>query len=258
VAIRFERVSFIYPGGIDALRDLDLVVPAGRSLAIVGTNGAGKTTLVKLLCRLHEPTAGRITVDGVDLATLDVAAWRRHLAAVFQDSTRFPFDARTNVAFGRVDAVADPAGVRAAARAAGVADVLDGLPQGWDTPLSSEYSGGVDLSGGEWQKVGLARALYAVGHGARVLILDEPAAHLDARAEARLYEQFLAITEGLTTVVISHRFSTVRQASSIVVLDGGRVVEQGSHDELVARGGPYAEMFRLQAARFAAAGASPS
>jgi len=154
------------------------------------------------------------------------------------------------VAFGRIDAAADTAGIDVAADEAGLAEAIGALPRGWDTMLSSEYPEGADLSGGEWQKLGLARALFAVHHGASVLILDEPAAHLDARAEARLYQRFLAMTKGVTTIVISHRFSTVRQASSIVVLDDGRVTEQGTHAELVERGGLYAEMFRLQASRF--------
>jgi ATP-binding cassette subfamily B protein len=249
--IRFERVSFGYPGSAgDALHELELVVPAGRSLAIVGANGAGKSTLVKLLCRMYEPDSGRITVDGTDLAAVDVSSWRSQLAAVFQNSTRFALAARANVEFGRVSVAGS---VSEAAAAAGVDDVIASLPGGWDTPLSSEYDGGVDLSGGEWQKIGLARALYAVSHGASVLVLDEPAAHLDARAEARLYARFLELTSGLTTIVISHRFSTVRQASSIVVLDNGRVVEQGTHDSLLALDGAYAEMFRLQAARFSEA-----
>ncbi|MGH3489697.1 MAG: ABC transporter ATP-binding protein [Actinopolymorphaceae bacterium] len=249
--IRFEGVSFSYPGsGVDVLSGLDLDIPAGRSLAIVGANGAGKSTVIKLLCRAYTPTAGRITVDGTDLAGLDTAGWRRRLAPVFQDSTRFELSARANVAFGRVDVPGDQAGVEAAGAAAGIADAVDALPLGWETPLSPAYAGGSDLSGGEWQKVGLARALYAVRHGASVLVLDEPAAHLDARAESELYERFLSITEGLTTIVISHRFSTVRRADSIVVLDGGRVVEQGSHDDLLAQDGAYAEMFSLQAARF--------
>lgn len=249
--IRFEGVTFSYASGAgDVLRELDLVIPAGRSLAIVGANGAGKTTVVKLLCRLYEPTNGRITVDDVDLIGLDVVGWRRQLAAVFQDSTRFVLPARTNIEFGRVDASGDRAGVEAAAAEAGIAEAIAGLPSGWDTPLSPEYAGGVDLSGGEWQKLGLARARFAARHGASVLILDEPAAHLDARSEARLYERFLALTAGLTTIVISHRFSTVRQASSIAVLDEGRVVEQGNHEELLVRDGVYASMFRMQAARF--------
>jgi ATP-binding cassette subfamily B protein len=140
--------------------------------------------------------------------------------------------------------------VHAAAESAAVAALVAGLPRGWDTVLSAEYTDGVDLSGGEWQKMALARALFAVNHGAGILILDEPAAHLDARSEAHLYERFLSLTEGLTTVVISHRFSTVRQASSIVVMDGGGVIEQGSHDELLVLGGEYAKMFNLQAVRF--------
>jgi ATP-binding cassette, subfamily B, bacterial len=249
--IRFEAVSFTYPSGNNALCGLDLLIPAGTSLAVVGANGAGKTTLVKLLAGLYEPTAGRVTVDGTDLRALDPAEWRRRLATVLQDPTQFKLSAHTNVAFGRVEALGDRSGVESAAAAAALDQKIGSLPQGWETPLSADVAGGVDLSGGEWQKVGLARALFAVGHGASVLILDEPAAHLDARAEARLYEQFLNLTRGLTTIVISHRFSTVRQASAIVVLDGGRVVEQGSHDELIARGGAYAEMFRLQAERFA-------
>ena len=169
---------------------------------------------------------------------------------VFQQPIRFAVAARTNVEFGRVDVESAPEDVARAGADAGVATTIGTLANGWETLLSSEYAGGTDLSGGEWQKIGLARALFAVRHGASVLILDEPAANLDARSEARLHRQFLELTEGVTTVVISHRFSTVRQAASIVVLDGGRVVEQGTHDELVALDGSYAEMFRLQASRF--------
>jgi ATP-binding cassette subfamily B protein len=249
--IRFEEVSFRYPGGDhDVLRGLDLVVPAGRSLAIVGANGAGKTTLVKLLCALYGPTTGAIRIDGTDLSQREPESWRRRIAVAFQDSVHYEMPARTNVGFGSVADANDLDGVRDAAGAAGAAEAIEALPLGWDTILSSNYRDGADLSGGEWQKVGLARALFAVRHGACVLILDEPAAHLDARAEAQLYERFLAITSGVTTIVISHRFSTVRQASSIAVLKGGRVTEQGTHDELMQLGGEYAEMFRLQAARF--------
>lgn len=249
--IRFERVSFSYPGAsAPVLDDLDLVVPAGRSLAIVGVNGAGKTTIIKLLCRMYEPTSGRLTVDGTDLATVDARGWRRQVAAVFQDATRFPLTARESIAMGQPNAPVDQAGIEAAAQRAGIADEIAALPSSWDTPLSSHYPGGADLSGGQWQKLSLARALYAVDHGAAVLILDEPAAHLDARAEARLYARFLELTAGLTTIVISHRFSTVRRADVIVVLDGGRVTERGSHEDLMALGGRYAEMFRLQAERF--------
>ncbi|MET9020025.1 ABC transporter ATP-binding protein [Actinopolymorpha sp. NPDC004070] len=258
--IRFKRVSFSYPGAATPVLDgLDLVVPAGRSLAIVGVNGAGKTTIIKLLCRMYEPGSGRLTVDGTDLAAVDARDWRRQVAAVFQDATRFPLAARESIAMGSPDlavdqagecAAVDQAGVESAAERAGIAKEIEALPSSWDTPLSSHYPGGADLSGGQWQKLALARALYAADHGAGVLILDEPAAHLDARAEARLYARFLELTAGLTTIVISHRFSTVRRADEIVVLDGGRVAERGSHDDLMALGGRYAEMFRLQAARF--------
>ncbi|MGW0228019.1 ABC transporter ATP-binding protein [Actinopolymorpha singaporensis] len=249
--IRFERVSFSYPGSTAPVLDgLDLVVPAGRSLAIVGVNGAGKTTIIKLLCRMYEPTNGRLTVDGTDLTAVDARGWRRQVAAVFQDATRFPLTARESITMGRPRAAVDQPGVESAAERAGIADEIAALPSAFDTPLSSHYPGGADLSGGQWQKLSLARALYAVDHGARVLILDEPAAHLDARAEAGLYARFLELTAGLTTIVISHRFSTVRRADSIVVLDGGRVAERGSHEELMALDGEYAEMFRLQAERF--------
>jgi ATP-binding cassette, subfamily B, bacterial len=257
--IRFENVSFGYPGtATDALKGLDLVVPAGRSLAVVGANGAGKTTLVKLLAGMYRPSEGRVTVDGVDLGDLDAASWRGRLAAVFQDSARFALPAWENVGLGHVAMLGDREGVRAAAADAGIADAVEALPASWDTVLSPEFTDGTDLSGGQWQRLALARALFAVRHGSGVLILDEPAAQLDVRAEARLHERFLELTEGLTTIVISHRFSTVRQASSIAVLDDGRLAEQGTHDELMAQDGLYAEMFRVQAARFAEPGGAES
>jgi ATP-binding cassette subfamily B protein len=249
--IRFEDVGFRYAHDSPTVLDgLDLDIPAGRSLAIVGANGAGKTTLVKLLCRLYEPTSGRITVDGEALPGIDPGSWQHAIAPVFQDYLRFELPAATNIGLGSPDHQDDLEGIRTAAAEAGIAERISTLPAGWDTVLSAEHRNGSDLSGGEWQRVALARALFAVRHGARVLVLDEPAANLDARAEAELYKQFLTMTEGLTTIVISHRFSTVRQASSIIVLSGGRVTEQGDHDELVALGGDYARMFQLQAARF--------
>jgi ATP-binding cassette subfamily B protein len=255
-AIRLERVSFRYPGqSRDVLAGLDLEIPAGRSLAIVGANGAGKTTLIKLLCRLYEPTGGRIDVDGVDLADVDPASWQRRVAAIFQDFVQYHLSARENVALGAPERADDQARLRRAAENAGALELIEGLPDGWDTVLSRQYTGGVDLSGGQWQRIALARALFAVeaggAGGARVLILDEPTANLDVRAEAALYDRFLDITVGLTTILISHRFSTVRRADRIVVLEDGRVVEDGSHEELIALGGRYATMFRLQAARFA-------
>jgi ATP-binding cassette subfamily B protein len=244
--IAFHRVTFAYPSTErPVLRELDLVIPAGRSLAVVGANGAGKTSLVKLLCGLYPPTRGSIAIDGTELADLNLDEWRRRLAVVFQQPLRLPMSAYSNVRFGRAHAAPEHAVERA-----GATSVVDALPNGWDTILSSEFDGGVDLSGGEWQRLGLARALYAVQQGATVLVLDEPAAHLDARSEAELYRRFLDLTAGLTTILISHRFSTVRQASSIVVLDDGRVVEQGSHQELLDLDGRYAHLFRLQAARF--------
>jgi ABC-type multidrug transport system fused ATPase/permease subunit len=258
-AIRFEGVTFTYPGADrPALRDLDLAIPAGRSLAIVGENGAGKTSLVKLLCRLYDPTAGRVTVDGADLSGVDPIAWRARVAVLFQDFARYRLSAADNVGFGaperrvgeRGEAGGDRERLRAAAERAGALELIESLPYGWDTILSREYAGGVDLSGGQWQRVALARAMFAVQAGATVLVLDEPTAALDVRAEAELYERFLDLTEGLTTVLISHRFSTVRRAERIVVLAGGAVVEEGTHESLLAAGGRYAEMFTLQAARF--------
>jgi ATP-binding cassette subfamily B protein len=199
---------------------------------------------------LYEPTQGTISIDGVGLTELDLDDWRRRLAVVFQEPVRFPLPVLDNIQFGRASAVPSVEAADIAVERAGARRIVDTLPDGWRTILSAEFEGGVELSGGEWQRLGLARALYAVQQGASVLVLDEPAAHLDARSEAELYRRFLDLTDGLTTIVISHRFSTVRQASSIVVLDEGRVVEQGSHDDLLRLDGVYAHLFRLQAARF--------
>lgn len=251
-AIRFEAVSFRYPGQTaNVVSLLNLEVPAGRSLAIVGANGAGKTTLIKLLCALYAPTAGRITVDGHDLAAADPREWQRRVAAIFQDFVQYQLAARENIGLGAPEHAHDESRLRAAVQHAGALDLIESLPHGWDTILSRRYTNGTDLSGGQWQRIALARALFAVEGGASVLVLDEPTAALDVRAEAALYERFLHITAGLTTIVISHRFSTVRRADRIVVLQDGRIAEQGTHEELVASGGQYAQMFALQAARFA-------
>jgi len=251
-AIQCSGVHFRYPGqSADVLDGLDLTIPAGHSLAIVGLNGAGKTTLIKLLCRLYEPSAGCISIDGTDLRTFDAARWQRRLTAVFQDFGQYELSAWDNVALAAPEVTSDLERLREAARQAGALELIEALPQGWDTVLSRRYTGGVDLSGGQWQRIALTRALFAAESGARVLILDEPTASLDVRAEADLYDRFLAITKGLTTILISHRFSTVRRAERICVLEHGRVVEQGSHEELLAIGGRYAAMFALQAARFA-------
>ena len=258
-AIRFESVSFAYPDGRQVFDGLDLTVPAGASLAIVGANGAGKTTLVKLLARLYEPTSGRILVDGVDVRELDLASWRQQLAVIFQDFVRYELGATENVGFGCVSRMDDSDALRSAARRAGSLAVIEELPRGWDTVLARGYTGGADLSGGEWQRVALARALFAVEGGAGILALDEPTANLDVRAEAELFEHLLRVVSPgagepdrrpVTTLLISHRFSTVRRADRICVLDAGRVVEEGTHDELVRAAGLYARMFSLQASRF--------
>jgi ATP-binding cassette, subfamily B, bacterial len=249
--LRFEEVDFRYPGADrQAISKLNLNIPAHRSLAIVGENGAGKTSLVKLLCSLYEPTAGQITVDGIALADLDPIAWRKRVAVLFQDFTHYQLSVRDNIAFGAPELAGDFDRLRSAAEKAGAIELIESLPHGWDTILSPEYKTGVDLSGGQWQRVALARALFAVEAGARLLILDEPTAALDVRAEAELYNRFLEITAGLTTILISHRFSTVRRADRIVVLANGAAIEEGTHDELLALDGQYATMFKLQAARF--------
>ena len=239
--IRFRDVTFAYPGGAPVLDHFDLTIPAGSSLAIVGRNGAGKTTLAKLLCRLYDPQSGAIEVDGVDLREIALADWRRRLAAVFQDFIKFELPLRDNVAPGGApDAV-----VRAALEAAGAANLAT-----LDTILARGYEGGTDLSGGQWQRVALARALCAVQLGAGVVLLDEPTAQLDVRGEAEIFDRILSATRQSTTILISHRFSTVRHADRICVLEQGRVVELGSHDELMAHDGRYRTMFDLQAQRF--------
>ncbi|MBA2281117.1 MAG: ABC transporter ATP-binding protein [Acidimicrobiia bacterium] len=255
--IRFDRVTFRYPGRTDPVfRHLDLVVEAGRSLAVVGQNGAGKTTLVKLLARLYDPTEGRVTVDGFDLADIDPRAWQRRIAAIFQDFTHYQLPAADNVGFGAIERSGDRTALRDAAERAGADEIIDRLPAGWDTVLARGSPGAVDLSGGQWQRIALARALFAVDGGAGVLILDEPTAALDVRAEAAFFDRFLELTRGLTTIVISHRFSTVCRADRIVVIEDGVVVEDGDHETLRAAGGRYAHMFDLQAAHLASGSGS--
>jgi ABC-type transport system involved in cytochrome bd biosynthesis fused ATPase/permease subunit len=249
--IRFEGVRFTYPGrDVPVFDGFDLEIEAGRSLAIVGENGAGKTTFVKLLSRLYDPDEGRIVIDGIDLRELDPTSWRRRLAPVFQDFLQLEVSAYDNVAFGSLAGRDDTEGVHRAGALAGAGVVIDRLPDGWETMVSREFTGGTQLSGGEWQRLALARALFAVQSGAGVLILDEPTAAMDVRGEAEVYERFLELTKGVTTIVISHRFSTVRRADRIVVVEHGRVTEDGTHDDLLAAGGRYAAMYRLQASRF--------
>jgi len=253
--LRFEAVSFRYPEAErDAISDLSLSLRAGHSLALVGVNGAGKTTLVTLLARLRDPTAGRITVDGVPLGDLHVRQWQRQVAVVFEDFTRYPLSVTENVTLGLLGEPPDLTALERAAELAGATQLIAELPFGWDTILSPQFERGTDLSGGQWQRIALARALYAVERGARVLILDEPTAQLDVLGEAAFYDRFLELTAGTTTLLISHRFSTVRRAERIAVLDDGRLAELGSHRELLAANGTYAEMFALQAERFAGVG----
>ncbi|MDW5325682.1 ATP-binding cassette domain-containing protein [Plantactinospora sp. KLBMP9567] len=250
-AISFESVSFRYPHrATPVFTGLELTLRPGACTAIVGLNGAGKTTLVKLLTRLAIPDSGRITVGGRPIDDIPTARWRRSLAVIFQDYLRHQSSAADNIALGAVEYAGDRAGIRAAAEAAGILDALDALPLGLETPLSSQLRDGVELSGGQWQRLAIARALFAVRHGASVIVLDEPTASLDARAEARFFDEVVAATAGVTKVLISHRFGTVRRADHIVVLAQGRVAEEGTHEELLRRGGRYARLFALQAARF--------
>jgi ATP-binding cassette subfamily B protein len=242
-AIRFERVAFAYPGGSPVFDELDLELPVGRSTAIVGLNGAGKTTLVKLLARFYDPDGGRITLDGMDLRGFDPHEWHNRLAVIFQDFVRYELTGAQNIA---LDEHPCPTCVRAAAARAGALSIGD-----LSRPLHSRYEGGRDLSGGQWQRIALARAFHATQAGASILVLDEPTAQLDVRAEVEFFDAFLETTRGLTTVVISHRFSTVRRADNIIVLEHGRVVEQGTHEVLVKQEGRYERMFRVQAERFA-------
>ncbi|HEY3508361.1 MULTISPECIES: ABC transporter ATP-binding protein [Kribbella] len=244
VRVELRGVRFGYPhADRQVFEGLDLTIPAGSSLAVVGQNGAGKTTLAKLLCRLYDPDAGTIRVDGADLRDLDVDAWRTRVTAVFQDFLKLELPLRDNVA----PAGAPEEDIRAALADAGAADLAD-----LDTRLATGYGDGTDLSGGQWQRVALARALCAVRQGAGLVLLDEPTAQLDVRGEAAIFDRILTATRDVTTILISHRFSTVRHADRICVLEHGRVVELGSHDELIALGGRYRTMFDLQAQRFAA------
>ncbi len=253
--IVFERVSVRYPGTERwALRDVSFRVPAGSIVAFVGENGAGKTTLVKLLCRMYEPTEGRILVDGRDLAQMDVEAWRRRLSAAFQDFARFELTAGEAVGVGDLPRMGEPGAMEAALERAGAADVLAALPSGAATQLGARWAGGVDLSTGQWQKLALGRAL--MRRDPLVVFFDEPTASLDALAEHALFERYAAearegSARGTVTVLVSHRFSTVRSAALILVIDEGGVRELGSHDELIVRDGLYAELYQMQARAYA-------
>jgi len=253
--IVFDRVSFRYPGTERwTLRDVSFRIPAGAVVALVGENGAGKTTLVKLLSRMYEPTEGRILVDGKDLAQMDVEAWRQRLSAAFQDFARLEFTAGEAVGVGDLPRAGEAGAMEDALERAGAANVLAALPAGAQTQLGARWAGGVDLSTGQWQKLALGRAL--MRRDPLVVFFDEPTASLDALTEHALFERYAAearkgAARGAVTVLVSHRFSTVRSADLILVIDGGGVKDLGSHDELLVRGGLYSELFHMQARAYA-------
>jgi ATP-binding cassette subfamily B protein len=248
--IRFEGVGYRYPGHEDwALSDVTLTIPKGQSIALVGPNGAGKTTLIKLLTRLYEPTKGAIFLDGRNLRDWPKEELFARIGVIFQDFNQYQFTAKENIAVGSIGHADDEARVRRAVLQAGADPVIDDLPKGLETPLGRWFHEGVELSGGQWQKLALARAF--MREEADILVLDEPTASLDAEAEHAIFERFRKLARGRTTLLISHRLSTVRMADRILMFEKGRIIEEGTHADLVARGARYARLFALQASGYA-------
>jgi ATP-binding cassette subfamily B protein len=248
VELSVEGVSFRYPASSSwALRGVDVRVRTGEVVALVGANGSGKTTLAKVMADLFEPAGGVVRWNGEDVRRFDPRAVRERIAVIFQDFERYLFTAGENVTLGRVEAAGDRDRLEQAARRAGIAEAIERLPHGYDTLLGPEFQGGTDFSGGQWQRLALARAFF---RDAQLLILDEPSSALDPEAEAALFSRVRDLCDGRAVVVISHRFSTVTSADRIVVLDEGRVIESGSHRELLALDGTYARLFRLQAQQY--------
>ncbi len=243
--IEFKGVNFDYPlSARKALENINLTIHPGEKVALVGENGSGKTTLIKLLCRLYDPQAGQITVDGIDLRDFDVVAWRRQIGAILQDYAHYYLSARDNIWFGNIELPVDAEEIDRAAVQSGADEVLQRLPKGYDTILGKLFQDGEQLSIGEWQKIALARAF---ARNAQLIVLDEPTSSLDAASEYHIFERIRELTEGRTVILISHRFSTVRMADRIVVLEHGRIVEQGSHEELMRLNGKYRTMYDMQA-----------
>ncbi len=244
----FRNVGFAYPGSKRmVVENISFRLEAAEKIALIGENGAGKTTLVKLLARLYDPTEGEILLDGVDLREYSVEELRKEIGVIFQDYMRYELLAKENIGFGKIEDLADTARIEMAAHKSMAFQVIGKLPNGYDQMIGRRFEGGVDLSGGEWQKFALARAYM---RDAQLLILDEPTATLDARAEYEVFRRFAELTRGRMAVLISHRFSTVRMADRILVLENGQIREQGTHEKLVALGGRYAELFELQAAGY--------
>jgi ATP-binding cassette subfamily B protein len=243
--LEFRNVWFRYPGRDDwALRDLNLSIAPGEKLALVGQNGAGKTTLIKLLTRLYDPTEGQVLLDGVDLREYDPDELRKHIGVIFQDFVRYQLSARENIGFGQIDRLDDAERLASSAERGGADTVVAELPEGMETMLGRWFDKGHELSGGQWQKIALSRAFMRDGE---VLVLDEPTAALDAEREYEIFQRFRDLTAGKIAVLISHRFSTVRMADRIAVVENGQISELGSHAELLARGGTYARLFEMQA-----------